>query len=51
LKINRELYVKNYKLKHKITIIDYIMKDVYLDEIELLEKEKLIDFRENLLDF
>lgn len=51
LKINRELYIKNYKLKNKITIIDYLMKDEYLKEIELIEKENLVSFREKVLDF
>lgn len=51
LRINRELYIKNYKLKEKQKLIDFLNKDEYLDEIELLEKQKLIDFRDNLFKF
>jgi hypothetical protein len=51
LKINRELYIKNYSKKFKITIIDFLINESNFEELKLNNKDLLIDFRDNLLDF
>lgn len=51
LKVNRALYISNYTKKFKVSIIDFISDESNLNELNLSEKEKLIEFRDNLLDF
>ena len=50
LKVNRALYIQNYSRKIKRTIFDYLLKDIFLDDLELENKDSLINFRDNLLD-
>ena len=50
LKINKALYIVNYTRKNKINIIDYLLDDIYLDELNLKNKHDLIKFRDNLLN-
>ncbi|MDD2907304.1 MAG: ATP-dependent helicase [Candidatus Gracilibacteria bacterium] len=58
LKINRELYIKNYTRKFNLSMFDFL-SDLNLDSelgtierpLELRDLKGLIDFRDNLLDF
>ena len=51
LRINRELYIKNYSRKFKLTMMDYLTDESYLDEVDITSKEALITFRDALLKY
>lgn len=53
-KINRDLYIKNYTKKYKLSIMDFLLElDIRneINEIKLNNPEQLIDFRDNLIKF
>ena len=50
LKINRALYIVNYSRKNKLSMIDYLINENYLDELDIKNKDNLFNFRDNLLD-
>jgi len=53
IKINRELYKLNYRLKIKITIFDFlshIEKNIENNELNFNNVKLLVNFKENLLD-
>jgi ATP-dependent exoDNAse (exonuclease V) beta subunit len=47
--INKFLYNKNYTRKDKIKIFDILSKLENFEEIDFRSKQKIIDFRDNLL--
>ncbi len=49
-KINRKLYISNYSKKHKIKMLDFLMK-AEEDDLNLKNKELLDEFIEKLWDF
>ncbi len=51
LKVNKALYISNYTKKFRVSIMDFLSEESNLDELNLSEKNELIEFRDNLLDF
>ncbi len=54
LKINRDLYIKNYSRKFKLKMMDFLVElklDSEENELNLNNPELIIEFRDNLLDF
>jgi len=49
-RINRELYIKNYSKKFKISLFDFLI-ELEPENVEINNPEILIDFRDNLLNF
>ena len=47
-KINRELYIKNYSRKVKLCFSDYLFDEYKLESLDLLDKDALLNFRDNL---
>lgn len=51
LKINRALYISNYSKKFSVSIIDFLWNNDNLKDLWLSDPKKIMDFRNNLLDF
>ncbi len=54
LKINRDLYIKNYSRKFKLKMMDFLVEldlNSEENELNLNNPELIIEFRDNLLDF
>lgn len=50
LKINRQLYIMNYTRKYKKTFIDIIDDLDLFDELELRDKNAIVNFKKDLLE-
>lgn len=48
-RLNKYLYEKNYKLKHKLKYFDVLTNNYFWDEIELENKESLLNFKDLVL--
>lgn len=50
-RINRALYILNYSKKFKISIFDFLNDENKLEELNLKNKDLIIDFRNKILEF
>ena len=51
LKINRALYIANYSKKFSLSIMDFLSDTDNLKDLSLSDPKKIVDFRDNILDF